>query len=304
MLARSGISYGPCYYTYKDGSVPSCPNIKVERKNSLWQSPKKNDETTKVVYRYGISITGTTNNFIIDEAIMNVSFSGRSKFDSFEENKVSILNFNRYIIVLTIRVNSCLKILSYIYLFKKNGIVVEARTGQYSSQLIVTAYHLSINEGEKKELGINIETDHVKGQEYCVYDVACTLKRYIKGSITPSKTGFAPITSSQFPFNRIKMISVDEKGQDINRYKRKPLNERPIDFGEQSSFIYGSILQYQCGPGKSFEMNDMEADILFNRPPSGSNSSAYHMYNEFNVSCSWDGEWSLSNFTVPRCVCK
>ena len=101
MLARSGISYGPCYYTYKDGSVPSCPNIKVERKNSLWQSPKKNDETAKVVYRYGISITGTTNNFIIDEAIMNVSFSAPSEFDSFKENKASILNFNRYIILLT-----------------------------------------------------------------------------------------------------------------------------------------------------------------------------------------------------------
>ena len=103
VLARSGISYGPCYYTYKDGSVPSCPNIKVERKNSLWQSPKKKDETAKVVYRYGISITGTTNNFIIDEAIMNVSFSAPSEFDSFKENKASILNFNIYIVVLATR---------------------------------------------------------------------------------------------------------------------------------------------------------------------------------------------------------
>ena len=100
MLARSGISYGPCYYTYKDGSVPSCENIKVERKNLLWQSPKKKDETAKVVYRYGISITGTTNNFIIDEAVLNVSFSAPSEFDSFKENKASILNFNIHIVVL------------------------------------------------------------------------------------------------------------------------------------------------------------------------------------------------------------
>ena len=103
VLARSGISYGPCYYTYKDGLVPSCPNIKVERKNSLWQSPNKKDETTKVIYRYGISITGTMNNFIIDEAIMNVSFSAPSEFDSFKENKASILNFNIYIVVLAAR---------------------------------------------------------------------------------------------------------------------------------------------------------------------------------------------------------
>ena len=182
--------------------------------------------------------------------------------------------------------------------------MLEARTGQYSSQLIVTAYHLNLSEGEKKELEINVETDHIKGEEFCVYDVACTLKRYFNGSITPSKTGFETITSSQFPFNRMKMISVDEKGQDINRYKIKALNERPIDFEEQSSFMYGSILQYQCGPGKSFKMNDMEADIIFNRTPSGSNSSEYHLYSEFNISCNWDGEWSLSNFTVPGCVCK
>ena len=100
VLARSGISYGPCYYTYKDGSVPSCPNIRVERKNSLWQSPKKTDEATKVVYRYGISIAATTNNFIIDEAIMNISFSAQSEFESFEDNKVSILNYNRHIVVI------------------------------------------------------------------------------------------------------------------------------------------------------------------------------------------------------------
>ena len=103
MLARSGISFGPCYYEYTDGPVPSCPNIKVERKNSLWQSPKKNDETTKVVYRYGILITGATNNFIIAEAIMNISFSAQSEFESFEDNKVSILNYNRYIVVLALR---------------------------------------------------------------------------------------------------------------------------------------------------------------------------------------------------------
>ena len=58
------------------------------------------DETAKVVYRYGISITGTTNNFIIDEAIMNVSFSAPSEFDSFKENKASIFNFNIYIVVI------------------------------------------------------------------------------------------------------------------------------------------------------------------------------------------------------------
>ena len=98
VLARSGISYGPCYYEYTDGPVPSCPNIKVERKNSLWLPPKTKDETTKVLYRYEISITGITNNFIIDKAIMNISFSAPSTFDSFEGNKVSLLNLNLNII--------------------------------------------------------------------------------------------------------------------------------------------------------------------------------------------------------------
>ena len=182
--------------------------------------------------------------------------------------------------------------------------MAEASTGQYPSQLIVMASNLKINEGQSRYLKINIETDYIKGQEFCVYDVACTLKRFVNDSNTPRKTGFEPISSSQFPFNRMKIISVDEKGKDIDRYKIKPLNERPIDFGEKRSFIYGSILQYQCGPGKSFEMNEMEADIIFNRQPSGSNNSEYHQYKDFNVSCNWDGEWSLSNFTVPRCICK
>ena len=95
---------------------------------------------------------------------------------------------------------------------------------------------------------------------------------------------------------------MDEHGRDINRYKIKRENE--VDLKETESFIYGSILQYQCGPGESFEMTKEEFGIFFGTVNSELSTPENHLFNNLNISCEWDGNWSIPNFIVPKCVCK
>lgn len=77
VLAKHGISFGRCFFEDKDGSVPSCPYIKVNRIDSVW---KKTNEGTKIVYTWRFTMTATKNVFsnIIDNATLNVTFSAPS----------------------------------------------------------------------------------------------------------------------------------------------------------------------------------------------------------------------------------
>ena len=186
------------------------------------------------------------------------------------------------------------------YFQKQKLDFLEASVGRYPNQVILSAHNLSMTSGDTKQLDVNIETTYIQGQEFCIYDVACTFQNR-QGDIMPINTAFKPIRSSQFPFTRINVVSVDERGRDINRYRIKSESERPIDLEETNSFMFGSILQYQCGPGRKFKLDQTEANILVDQQkPTKEN----FLYEKINVTCNWDGQWSIPTLIVPKCVCK
>jgi hypothetical protein len=156
--------------------------------------------------------------------------------------------------------------------------------------------------GDKKKIQISIETKYIKGHEFCLYDVDCKFVNNIHRSSAIGKTGFEPITSAQPPVNRVKVISMDENGRDVNRYKTK--SEGEINLQDFTSFMFGSILQYQCGPGRMFELSRTEHNILIGNQATNSSYSSNRLYAKLNISCNWDGQWSLPTFLVPKCVCK
>ena len=179
---------------------------------------------------------------------------------------------------------------------------MEAFPGKYPSKNLLNIYNLNISSGSKKAFDINVETKYEKGHEFCLYDVSCKLQNNFGGNLKTPIIGFQHVSSNQFPNDRIKTISMDEQGRDINRYKIKSENE--IDLKETESFIYGSILQYQCGPGKSFAINKEEFAVVFGNLASQLYSPENHLYKNLNISCEWDGNWSIPRFVVPKCVCK
>lgn len=189
------------------------------------------------------------------------------------------------------------------YFQKKKIDFLEASVGQYPNQIILSAYNLNMTSGDRKHLEVNIETTYIQGQEFCLYDVACTFQSTDGNTIT-SKTAFNPIRSSQFPFNRIKLVSVDESGRDIYRYKIKSESERAIDLDETNSFMFGSMLQYQCGRGRKFKLNQTEANILVDQHPTSVLMSDNFLYENINMTCNWDGQWSIPTLSLPGCVCK
>ena len=181
--------------------------------------------------------------------------------------------------------------------------MLEASVGQYPNQVILTAYNLNMKSGDKQILYIEIETEHVRGHEFCLYDVSCTFQN--KAGVTkPIKTGFQPMKSKTFPLNRIKVISLDENGKDINRFKTKSTGGPIINLEEKVSFMFGSVLQYDCGPGKSFELNETEANIFLGIQSKSLTISENVVQEKINISCNWNGQWSIPSFFVPKCVCE
>ena len=159
-----------------------------------------------------------------------------------------------------------------------------------------------MNSGDVKVFEIRIETEHIKGHEFCLYDIDCKFVNSIRDNKMVIKTGFQPISSDQFPQNRIKVISMDEKGKDINRYKTK--SEGEIDLPNFTSFMFGTILQYQCGLGRMFELNEKEQNILIANRATNYSAANHRFHENISISCNWDGHWSIPNFFVPTCVCK
>ena len=159
-----------------------------------------------------------------------------------------------------------------------------------------------MNSGDIKVFEISIETEYIKGHEFCLYDIDCKFVNSIRGNKMVIKTGFQPVSSAQFPVSRIKVISMDEKGKDINRYKTKSDGE--IDLRDFTSFMFGTIIQYQCGLGRMFELNDKERSILITNLATNSSAGSQRFYENISVICNWDGHWSIPNFFVPTCVCK
>ena len=90
VLARPGLSFGRCFFDTKDGTVPSCPYIKVNRIDSLWLPPQKPNEGTKIVYLWRFVLTATQNVLHIDNAILNVTFSAPSVISNTSIYKVCI----------------------------------------------------------------------------------------------------------------------------------------------------------------------------------------------------------------------
>ena len=73
---------------------------------------------------------------------------------------------------------------------------------------------------------------------------------------------------------------------------------------EAHTFTYGSIVQYQCDLGKSFEMTKNESDKILHKQNPMELSSDTNVVRNFNVTCGWDGGWSVQDFKVPKCVCE
>ena len=163
-------------------------------------------------------------------------------------------------------------------------------------------YKLNISSGSKERFEIRVETKYEKGKEFCLYDIACKLQNNLGRKVKEPRIGFQAVLSDFSPIDRIKTITMDEYGRDINRYKIRSENE--IDLNEQNSFTYGSIIQYQCGLGKSFEMSKNESDTIFSQNDPNLPSSDKSVVRNFNVSCNWDGNWSIPEFVVPKCVCE
>jgi len=159
-----------------------------------------------------------------------------------------------------------------------------------------------MNAGDEKKFKISIETEYFKGHPFCLYDVHCKFVNSNSGTTMVGKTGVEPITSAQFPVSRIKIISMDENGKDIHRYKTK--SEGEIDLQDFTSFMFGSILQYQCGPGRMFELNEREHNILTSNQSANYSVFFNRFYEKLNISCNWNEKWSLPSFVVPKCVCK
>ena len=151
--------------------------------------------------------------------------------------------------------------------------------------------------GDRKYLTVNIETIYIRGQEFCVYDVACTFLN-LNNVLTITPT-YKPIRSLNFPLPRLKLVYLDEKGKDVDTYRIK--FEQAIDIEKTNSFVYGSILQYRCGPGRQFEVNDTEANVNVGQ---GLQSSRRVLFDSINVTCNWDGKWSIPTIELPSCVCK
>ena len=163
-------------------------------------------------------------------------------------------------------------------------------------------YQLNISSGSKEWFEIRVETKYEKGKEFCLYDIACKLQNNLGRKVKEPRIGFQSVLSHFSPIDRMKTVTMDEYGRDINRYKIRSENE--IDLSEQNSFTYGSIIQYQCGLGKSFEMRKNESDTIFGQNHPDLPISDKSTVRNFNVSCHWDGNWSITEFVVPKCVCK
>ena len=173
----------------------------------------------------------------------------------------------------------------------------EASAGQHPNQIILSARNLAMASGDTKYLIVNIETSYIRGQEFCVYDVACTfLSSNHNLTITPT---YKPIRSLNSPFLRLKLAYLDEKGKDIDRYKIK--FEQAADIGKINSLMYGSKLQYRCGPGQQFQINDTDANVNVEQVLQ---SSRGVLVDSINVTCNWDGKWSTPMVDLPPCVCK
>ena len=181
-------------------------------------------------------------------------------------------------------------------------LTLEVSSGQYPNQNYLNVFDLNVTSGSKKYFRIDVETKYEKGQEFCLYDVACKLQNNQRGNRIEPKIGFQNILSDQIPKERIKTISMDEYGRDINRYKIKSENE--IDLKETHTFTYGSIVQYQCDLGKSFEMTKNESDKILHKQNPTELSSDTNVVRNFNVTCEWDGNWSIQDFKVSKCVCE
>ena len=166
----------------------------------------------------------------------------------------------------------------------------------------MNVYNLNISSGKREYFTINVETKYQKGQEFCLYDIDCKLQNNLGRNLKKPQIGFQSTSSEFYPIDRMKTISMDEYGRDMNRYKIKSENE--IDLDDFQSFAYGSSIQYQCGDGKSFEMNKNESNTILGQQDPNLSSADNIIVRNFNVSCQWDGNWSVREFTVPNCVCK
>ena len=83
-LIRPGIAFGNCFHDF-DRPLPSCPNLKLARKDSIWE---KND---LVVHIFGFKLETSSNVIHIDNAFLNLTFSAPNVLQLPTDSKVNMI---------------------------------------------------------------------------------------------------------------------------------------------------------------------------------------------------------------------
>lgn len=84
VLMRPGITFGGCFHDFKNRKLPSCPNLKISKKDSIWDIGRNG----RVVHIYWFELTTTNDESHIDNAFLNLSFSAQNDLKIPSNSKV------------------------------------------------------------------------------------------------------------------------------------------------------------------------------------------------------------------------
>ena len=83
-LIRPGIAFGNCFHDF-DRPLPSCPNLKLARKDSVWE------KNNRVIHIYGFKVETSSAVIHIDNAFLNLTFSAPNVLQLPTDSKVSMI---------------------------------------------------------------------------------------------------------------------------------------------------------------------------------------------------------------------
>ena len=83
-LIRPGITFGNCFHDF-DRPLPSCPNLKMARKDSIWE------KNNKVVHIFGFKLETSNDVIHIDNAFLNLTFSAPNVLQLPTDSKVKMI---------------------------------------------------------------------------------------------------------------------------------------------------------------------------------------------------------------------